>query len=100
MIMNSEATKNLFAMANTPYDYIMENLGLDRIASAAQNIGKIDNSKNNITNEFHMSFTLPNVKNADDIITELQHSKRFENVVQAMTVGEMSGGSSLRKYRF
>ena len=100
MIMNSEATKNLFAMANTPHDYIMENLGLDRIASAAQNIGKVDNSKNNITNEFHMSFTLPNVKNADDIITELQHSKRFENVVQAMTVGEMSGGSSLRKYRF
>lgn len=99
MIMNSEATKNLFAMANTPHDYIMENLGLDRIASAAQNIGKVDNSKNNITNEFHMSFTLPNVKNADDIITELQHSKRFENVVQAMTVGEMSGGSSLRKYR-
>lgn len=100
MILNSKATKTLYEMANTPHDYIMENLGLDRIASAAQNIGKVDNSKNNVANEIHMNFEFPNVMNADDFITELQHSKRFEGMVQAMTVGQAVGGSSLRKYRF
>lgn len=103
MIMNSEATKNLFAMANTPYDYIMENLGLDRIASAAQNIGKNDNSRNNVTNEIHLTMNLPNVTNYDEFIErapyDLVHNKNFVGAMQAATVGEMSGGSTLRKYR-
>lgn len=103
MIMNSEATKNLFAMANTPHDYIMENLGLDRIASAAQNIGKVDNSRNNVTNEIHLTMNLPNVTNYDEFIErvphDLMHNKNFVGAIQAATVGEMSGGSSLRKYR-
>lgn len=81
----------------------MENLGLDRIASAAQNIGKIDNSRNNVTNEIHLTMNLPNVTNYDEFIErapyDLVHNKNFVGAMQAATVGEMSGGSTLRKYR-
>ena len=76
------------------------NVGFDHVASAAQNISKVNNNNNNVTNEIHLNFELPNVKNADDFIDEFQHSKRFEGMVQAMTVGRLSGGSSLAKYKF
>lgn len=103
MIMNSEATKNLFKMANTPHSYIMENLGLDRIASAAQNIGKIDNSRNNVNNEIHLTMNLPNVTNYEEFIQrvpyDLMHNKNFVGAMQAATVGQAAGGSTLRKYR-
>lgn len=97
MVINPKQVETLRAMLT---DY-SNNTGFDSVASAARNFNKISNTNNNVANnEIHMNFELPNVKNADDFIDELQHSKRFEGMVQAMTVGQMSGGSSLRKYRF
>lgn len=47
-----------------------------------------------------MTFELSNVKSADDFINELQHSRRFEKIVQSMTFGNALGGNSMNKYRY
>ena len=54
----------------------------------------------NIENHFNIDFNLPNVQNADQLITELQRNNRFEKVVQSMTLGAMTGKNSMDKYRY
>lgn len=46
--------------------------------------------------DINMTFDLPNVKNTNDFINELQHSKRFENIIYEMTFGN----NSLGKYKY
>ncbi len=100
VVLNSKATKNLTSMANMPSDFISKNMGLnvDHLASAASNINKVN--KGTVNNDVHLNLALPNVQNANDFINELQHNKRFEKIIQSMTVGQISGGSSLNKYKF
>ena len=45
-------------------------------------------SKNVSFGDIHFDFNLPNVKNTNDFITELQHSKRFENIILEITDGK------------
>ena len=54
----------------------------------------------NVTNNNQFSFELPNVVDADSFITELQHSKRFEKIIDSMTAGKMMGKGSFDKLRF
>ncbi|MBR2403152.1 MAG: hypothetical protein IKB01_10385 [Lachnospiraceae bacterium] len=54
----------------------------------------------NVTNNNQFSFELPNVVDADSFITELQHSKRFEKIIDSMTAGRMTGKGSFDKLRF
>ncbi len=54
----------------------------------------------NVTNNNQFSFELPNVVDADSFITELQHSKRFEKIIDSMTAGKMMGKGSFDKFRF
>ena len=54
----------------------------------------------NIENHFNIDFNLPNVQNADQLITELQRNNRFEKIVQSMTLGAMTGKNSMDKYRY
>ena len=53
--------------------------------------------------DIHLTMNLPNVTNYDEFIKrvphDLVHNKNFVGAIQAATVGQMSGGSSLRKYR-
>ena len=99
-ILNPKATKALYEMATMPSDFIKNNmvLGTDRIMSTASNFNRVDNGT--VNNDVHLNIALPNVQNTNDFINELQHNKRFEKIVQSMTVGQISGGSSLNKYRF
>lgn len=68
---------------------------------AIQNYAKMPNfisgaSNKNITNHNTFEFILPHIKDADDFITDLQHSKRFENVILAITDGK----GDLDKYKY
>lgn len=68
---------------------------------AIQNYAKMPNfvggtSNRNITNHNTFEFNMPNVKDADDFITDLQHSKRFENIVLEITDGK----GDLSKYKW
>lgn len=54
----------------------------------------------NVYNDVTMNFDLQNVHNANEFITELQHSPRFEKIIQQMTLGAFKGQNSLSKNRF
>ena len=51
-------------------------------------------------NEFKMEVVLPNVMDYKDFKKEMQHDKGFEKMIEAMTIGKLSGGSSMNKYRY
>ena len=65
---------------------------------AFTNIAPAAREGGEVTNHFDMSITLPNVKNYDEFLYKMQHDKSFEKMVQAMTVGQAAGKSSLKKY--
>lgn len=107
MVMNPKQIETFRAMMSGMPNNITGNLGAENVKSAVQNISKINNTNNNnsnVTNEIHMNFELPNVTNAEDFKNQIKyyitHDKNIVGAIQAMTVGEMSGGSTLRKYRF
>lgn len=47
-----------------------------------------------------VELVLPNVKDYDSFVTEMQHDKRFERIVQSMTTDRLAGKGSLNKYKF
>ena len=97
IILNANATDNLFGIANDPSRFIRDNLFNSK---QYKNTSNIDNVSNNSTvNIDAINLNLPNVKNYEDFFYAAQHDKRFEKMVQAMTVDKLFGGSSLKKYR-
>lgn len=59
-----------------------------------------NNENSTINNEFKIDFTLPDVTNADEFVNELVTNKKLEQAIQAMTIGRLDGGSSLKKYKY
>lgn len=100
MVINPKQVETLRAMLT---DY-SNNTGFDSVASAARNFNKISNTNNNVANEIHLTMNLPNVTNYEEfrahIKHDMAHDKDMIGMIQSMTVGEMAGGSSLKKYRF
>lgn len=104
MVVSPKQIETLRTLLATSSTHIAGNLGAENLKSAEQNISKINNTNNsNVNNEIHLTMNLPNVTNYDEFIkrvpNDLMHNKKFVGAMQAMTVGEMSGGSTLRKYR-
>ena len=97
MILNGYATDNLFSMANDPSKFIRDNLFGASQYNGTSNINNV-NSNYSVSVD-NINLNLPNVKNYEDFFYAAQHDKRFEKMVQAMTVDKLFGGSSLKKYR-
>ena len=97
MILNGYATDNLFSIANDPSKFIRDNLFGASQYNGTSNINNV-NSNYSVSVDT-INFNLPNVKNYEDFFYAAQHDKRFEKMVQAMTVDKLFGGSSLKKYR-
>ena len=97
MILNGYATDNLFSIANDPSKFIRDNLFGSSQYNGTSNINNV-NSNYSVSVD-NINFNLPNVKNYEDFFYAAQHDKRFEKMVQAMTVDKLFGGSSLKKYR-
>ena len=47
-----------------------------------------------------INIEIDHVENYDDFVNQLQHDKKFEGMIQSMTVGRLSGKSSLDKYSY
>lgn len=95
-VLNGNATANLFDFANSPADFIYNSLFGSKNFG---NFSKVSNSSNNTSVNFeNVNFNLPNVKNYDEFMHTLQHDKKFETMVRAMTTDRIFGGSSLKKY--
>jgi hypothetical protein len=92
-VLNAAASKNIWDMANDPLGFIKDNL----------DIGNIDVPSNGANNNTYVQnldkvvFSLPNITNYSEFVSELQRDKNFERLVKSMTIDRLAGGSSLAK---
>lgn len=92
-VLNASASNNIWDMANSPRDFIRDNLSPDKIDA-----GGNGHSQNTYTQNLeNVSFVLPNVKNYDELLSSLQKDKNFERLIMAMTMDRVMGGSSIAK---
>lgn len=92
-ILNAQASGNIWQMANTPAEFIKDNLNL-----GTTNIPNNSTVQSSYTQNLDkVVFNLPNVKNYDEMLDALQKDKNFERLITAMTINKLAGGSSLAK---
>ena len=92
-VLNAQASRNIWNMANSPAEFIKNNLGLDRA-----NVPNNSNIQTNYTQHLDkVVFNLPNVKNYDELLSEMQKDKNFERLINSMTIDRIAGKSSLAK---
>ena len=92
-ILTSAASSNIWDMANSPAEFIKDNLNLG-VANAPNN----STVQNNCVQNFEkIVFSMPNVKNYGELLSELQKDPKFDKLVKAITVDQIAGKSSLAK---
>ena len=92
-VLNATASGNIWSMANSPAEFIKNNLGLD-----SANVPSGVNVSNSITQNFeNITFSMPNVHGYNDLLTEMQRDPKFEKLVLSMTIDRIAGRSSLAK---
>lgn len=91
-VLNASASSNIWDMANNPADFIKSNLG-----SSANGIPSSSAGSNITQNIENVTFSMPNVKNYDQLIRAMQKDRNFERLVLSMSVDRLAGGSSLAK---
>lgn len=96
-VFDAQATKNLWKLAQSNPAMLMPDIKLN--TTLPEMIGK--NVANNIRYSCgDVSFVLPNVKNYEDIMKQAQNDRRFEKMVQEMTLGETFGHNSFKKLQY
>lgn len=92
-VLNAQASGNIWNMANNPAEFIKDSLKLD-----ATNVPNGSNVQNNITQNLDkVVFHLPNVKNYNELVAEMQRDPKFDKLIKAMTIDQIAGKSSLGK---
>ena len=91
-VLNHMATQNIWDMANNPLQFIKDNLSIPNLQSNI-NGGNYDIQQS-------LMITLPSVKNYSEFVTALQNDKRFEQMIQDMTINQLNGKNSLAKYKY
>lgn len=92
-VLNASASKNIWDMANSPSDFIKNNLDLEKIDAGA-NVGNQTTYTQTIEN---VVFDFKNVKNYDEMLRAMQNDRNFERLISAMTIDRLAGKSSLAK---
>ena len=92
-VLTSAASGNIWNMANNPEEFIKDSLGydFDSVPNGKNVSAKIDQTIQNVT------FSMPNVKNYDGLIRQMQKDRNFERLITSMTVDQIAGGSKLAK---
>lgn len=54
----------------------------------------------NVTNDIHMELSFPGVKNYEEMVKKMQTDRRFETIVQEMTLGRAMGRNSYSKMKY
>ena len=92
-VLTAAASNNIWNMANSPAEFIKDNLKL-----SANNVPNNSNSQNNYTQHLDkVVFNLPNVKNYEQLLSEMQKDKNFERLILSMSIDRLAGKSSLAK---
>lgn len=91
-------SKDKIAMLKDALQYIPQNYNI-----ASPSLSKFaQNTSNSSVDVGGINFNIEmnGVNNPDEFVTELQKNKRFEKIVQSITVDTAMGKNSLGKYRF
>lgn len=92
-ILKPSASNNIWNMANSPADFIKDNLNL-----GATNVPNDSNVNNSIVQNFeNITFSMPNVHGYNDLLTEMQRDPKFEKLILSMTINQIAGKSKLAK---
>jgi hypothetical protein len=92
-ILSSVASNNIWQMANSPAEFIKDNLNL-----SSANVPNNSNVQSNYTQHLDkVIFNLPNVQNYEQLLSAMQKDKHFEKLIHSMTVDRLAGKSSLAK---
>lgn len=91
-------SKEKLIMLKDALQYIPQNLNIAS-ASLPKFTQKASNSSVDVKVDFG-GITMNGVNNPEEFVTELQKSKRFEKIVQSITVDTAMGKNSLGKYKF
>lgn len=92
-VLDANASGNIWNIANSPSEFIKENLGLD-----ASGIPNNLNTQNTYTQNLDkVVFNLPNVKNYEELLTAMQKDKNFEKLILSMSIDRLAGKSALGK---
>ena len=92
-VLNANASSNIWNMANSPAEFIKDNLNL-----GVGNVPNNSNVQSNYTQHLdNVVFNLPNVKNYDELLSAMQKDKNFERLILSMSIDRLAGKSSLAK---
>lgn len=92
-VLTSAASSNIWDMANSPAEFIKDNLNL-----GTTNVPNNSNVQSSYTQHLDkVVFNLPNVKNYEELLSALKSDKNFERLISAMTIDRIAGKSSLAK---
>ena len=92
-VLTAAASNNIWDMANSPAEFIKDNLGI-----GSANVPNNSNVNNSVVQNFeNITFSLPNVHGYNDLLREMQSDPKFEKLVLSMTVDRIAGRSKLAK---
>ena len=89
MVFTNEMTKSLYDFAKNPEGFMKFDPPTLHDVGTTINVGDSD---------IDITFNVPNVTNADDFMRTLQRSKKFEQLVQSMTIGRINGKGTVGKF--
>nr|DAH97535.1 MAG TPA: chromosome segregation ATPase [Caudoviricetes sp.] len=92
-VLSPTASGNIWSMANSPADFIKDNLDINDIDTNAGS----NNRASYTQNLDKVVFNLPNVKNYDEMLNAMQKDKNFERLILSMSIDRLAGKSSLAK---
>ncbi len=92
-VLNAQASGNIWNMANSPAEFIRNNLNL-----GVNSVPNNSNIQSNYTQHLeNVVFSFPNVQNYDEMLRSMRDDKNFERLISSMTVDRLAGKSSLAK---
>lgn len=94
-VLTADATRNIWDMASDPSGFISGNLFNNGILSGLEPYMRVNN--NSIG---EVTFNLPNVTNYEEFMNRAKKDEKFEDMIQAMTIGVVAGKSTLAKNKY
>lgn len=92
-VLTSEASNNIWSMANSPAEFIKDNLGI-----GSANVPNNSTVQSNYTQHIdNVVFRMDNVKNYEEMLSAMQKDKNFERLILSMSIDRLAGKSGLAK---
>jgi TP901 family phage tail tape measure protein len=92
-VLNAFASDNIWKMANSPAEFIKDNLNF-----GVTNIPNNSNVNNTYSQNLeNVVFNFPNVRNYSELLSEMQRDPKFEKLILSMTIDQVAGKSYLAK---